>query len=333
MTPVEDLEWIAVEEPSAAGRARRAAMGLASRLGFDEDRSGEVGLAATELATNLHRHAVAGSIALRLRRASRQAAVELVVSDAGPGIDDLDAVMADGHSTAGTLGVGLGVVRRLATRYDAHSVPGRGTVVVATFWSAGAPSDDDGVALLTRPIAGEDVCGDAGAWLAADGVQTVMIADGLGHGPLAAKAAREAVRAFEAAAPAEPADLLAAVHRALSRTRGAAASVAQLDAAAGRVRFAGVGNVAGWIDDGERRRGMVSFPGILGHKRPRIRQLDYPLPPGALVLLHSDGLSDKWAIGDYPGLRRHHGIVAAATLMRDAGIRHDDASVLVARSP
>ncbi|HLM65219.1 MAG TPA: ATP-binding SpoIIE family protein phosphatase [Acidimicrobiales bacterium] len=333
MTPVEDLEWIAVEEPSAVGRARRAAMGLASRLGFDEDRSGEVGLAATELATNLHRHAAAGSVALRVRRSSRQAAVELVVTDAGPGIDDLDAVMADGHSSAGTLGVGLGVVRRLATSYDAHSVPGRGTVVVATFWSGEAPPDEDAVALLTRPIAGEVVCGDAGAWLAADGVRTVIVADGLGHGPVAATAARGAVRAFEATGPAEPADMLAAAHRALAGTRGAAVSVAQLDAAAGRVRFAGVGNVAGWIDDREHRRRMVSFPGIVGHKRPRIRQVDYPLAPGALVVLHSDGLSDKWAIDDYPGLRRHDGLVAAATLMRDAGIRHDDASVLVARSP
>jgi anti-sigma regulatory factor (Ser/Thr protein kinase) len=334
--PVDDLDWIPVEEPSAAGRVRRAAMAVAGRLGFDEHRAGELGLAATELATNLHRHAVAGTAVVRVRRADDLAAVELVALDAGPGIDDLRVVMADGHSTAGTLGVGLGTVRRLASHYDAHSVPGRGTVVVGTFWPAGTPAavarGDRSVAVLSRPIGGEEVCGDAGTWRADGDGFTVMLADGLGHGPLAAKASQEAVRAFEAAAlagVAEPGDILAAIHRAVDGTRGAAVSVARVDAAAGRVRFAGVGNVAGWVDDGERRRGMATVPGIVGHKRPAIRSMEYPLPHGALVVLHTDGLTEKWSLADYPGIRRHEALVSAATLLRDAGIRHDDASVLV----
>ena len=355
MRPVDDLEWIPVEEASASGRVRREAMRLADRLGFDEQRSGEVGLAATELASNLHRHAVAGTVVLRARRSGREAGVELVATDAGPGIADLAEVMTDGHSTAGTLGVGFGVVRRLASSYDAHSVPGRGTVVVATFWPAARPGEPASgaapapaeVGLLTRPISGEEVCGDAGTWsdqpasprpggegAGAPATRTVMLVDGLGHGSLAATAADAAVRAFAqavaaGAAAAGPSDLLGAVHAALGGTRGAAVSVAQVDGAAGTVRYAGVGNVAGWIVDGDARRGMVAAPGVVGHKRPPIRTTAYPLPPGALVVLHSDGLSSAWSLDAYPGLRRHEPLVVAATLMRDAGIRNDDASVLV----
>jgi anti-sigma regulatory factor (Ser/Thr protein kinase) len=355
MTPTEDVGWYQVEDRSAPGQVRRAVVALAERLGFVEARRGEVAVAATELATNLHRHATAGTMAVRVRRTGTQAAVELVAVDSGPGIADVRAVMTDGHSTAGTLGVGLGAVDRLATRCDLHSVVGRGTVVVATFWPStdphdaaheagadtapgeatyavrwGGPRHLDGI---TRPINGESVCGDAWAWHVTSGITTVLLADGLGHGPLAATASQKAVAAFDGMADREPAAILTAVDRAISGTRGAAVSVAMVDPANGLVRFAGVGNVSGWVDDGTKRRQMVGFPGIIGqNRRKTIRQLDYEIATGGLVVLHSDGLSGKWALDDYPAIRRHQPLVVAASLLRDAGIRHDDASVVVVRA-
>jgi hypothetical protein len=44
-------------------------------------------------------------------------------------------------------------------------------------------------------------------------------------------------------------------------------------------------------------------------------------------VMHSDGLSEKWAFP--PMLSGREPILAAASLLRDAGVRHDDASVLV----
>jgi hypothetical protein len=41
---------------------------------------------------------------------------------------------------------------------------------------------------------------------------------------------------------------------------------------------------------------------------------------------------DRWDVADYPGLLRHSPQVIAATLLRDAGVRRDDACVLAARA-
>jgi hypothetical protein len=60
-----------------------------------------------------------------------------------------------------------------------------------------------------------------------------------------------------------------------------------------------------------------------------MREFDYPLPDGALVVLHSDGLTERWNLADYPGLTTRAAVTIAATLLRDAGRRRDDASVLV----
>lgn len=330
---VEDVEWILVEESSAAGRVRRAATAIAQQLGFSEHRVGEIAIAATELATNLHRHAVAGVIVLRVRRRGDEGALELVVTDTGPGMTDLRASENDGESSAGTLGIGLGAAMRIATRFDSHSVPQRGTVMYATFWRDREPPQQHRVAALTRPIATESVCGDAWA-LREDGAATmVMLADGLGHGELAATASRAAARAFEAAPGHDTAAALSVIDKNLRATRGAAVAAVRIDWAAGRLTFAGIGNIAVWIDDGERRRGLASTPGIVGHNARKFREFAFDLAPDAIVILHSDGLTAKWDLNDYPGLRARDPHLIAATLMRDAAIRHDDSSIVVAKAP
>jgi serine phosphatase RsbU (regulator of sigma subunit) len=131
-----------------------------------------------------------------------------------------------------------------------------------------------------------------------------------------------------------PDALVELLHRRLNHTRGAALAVAEFDEGAGLVRYAGLGNIAGTVlaPDGSRR-GMVSLPGIAGHQRRQIRQFDYPVEPGAMVLMHSDGVADRWTAADYPGLLGHSPAVIAATVLRDAGVRRDDAGVLVARVP
>jgi hypothetical protein len=78
---------------------------------------------------------------------------------------------------------------------------------------------------------------------------------------------------------------------------------------------------------------MISLPGIAGHQKRQIREYEYALPPGAAVLMHSDGVVDRWSPGDYPGLLTHSPQAVAATVLRDAGTRRDDAGVLVARLP
>jgi anti-sigma regulatory factor (Ser/Thr protein kinase) len=320
------MRWVRVEDPSAAAACRGAAQSLASKLEFPEARTDQLTLAVTEAATNLHKHASQGSLLLRIARQDGRPGIELVTIDAGPGFRDAAAAMRDGHSTSGTLGIGLGAIRRLADFCDLYSVPGRGTALVARFWPTPQPGAAP-YAGLVRPITGETECGDIFGAVEADGRLTGVLCDGLGHGPLAATAAREGVDAVLEDPAAEPAALIERAHRRMAHTRGGAIAVVQVS---GRVAwFAGLGNVAATILANGARKGMLSVPGIAGHQARTIRQFEYAVPPGAAVILHSDGISGRWEPAALPGLNARDPLVVAAALLAQAGSRRDDAGVLV----
>jgi anti-sigma regulatory factor (Ser/Thr protein kinase) len=326
-----DQRWLTVEEPSAAAGCRAAAVALASRLEFPAARADQLVLAVTEAASNLHKHARQGSMLLRITRVGGTPGIEMVTIDAGPGLHDAHAAMQDGHSTSGTLGIGLGAIRRLADFCDLYSVAGHGTVLVARFWPEPRPGFEP-YAGLVRPISGETECGDVFAAVSMEGTLTGVLCDGLGHGPLAAIAANAAVHAvldgLAAGAPAdEPAASVARAHVRMSHTRGGALAVVQVT---GRVvKFCGLGNIAAVILADGTRKSMLSVPGIAGHQARAIRQFEYDAPPGAAIILHSDGLSSRWSPAALPGLPARDPLVIAAALLAEAGTRRDDAGVLV----
>jgi anti-sigma regulatory factor (Ser/Thr protein kinase) len=327
----DDGRWFAVEERGSTGAVRRAATALGDQLGLAEDRLAALNIAVAELASNLVKHASAGVMLLRPVRADGQAGVEAIAVDSGPGMVDLRLSAVDGHSTSGTLGIGLGAIARQASWYDAHSVPRRGTVLAIQVWPK-RPPEPSRMSGLTRPMTGEVVSGDGFAVRLSDGRPQVLMCDGLGHGPLAANAAQAASRAFREAPTERPATTVERLHRALTHTRGAALAVAELDVAAGLVRYSGLGNIAGAVLSGTARRGMISVPGIAGHQGRGIREYVYPLAGGATVLMHTDGIADRWSVGDYPDVLDHSPQVIAATVLRDAGLRRDDAGVVVAQA-
>jgi anti-sigma regulatory factor (Ser/Thr protein kinase) len=321
-----DLRWLRVEDPSAAAACRGAALALAARLGFPASRADELALAVTEAATNLHKHARQGSMLLRITRDSDRPGIELVTIDAGPGFRETGAALRDGHSTSGTLGIGLGAINRLADFYDLYSMPGHGTALVARFWPA--PGEDQAPhAGLVRPITGETECGDVFGAAETEAGVTGVLCDGLGHGPLAAGAAAHGVAAVLEDPAAEPAALVERAHRRMTSTRGGAIGVAQVTGEV--IRFAGLGNIAAVILADGTRRSMLSVPGIAGHHARTIRQFEYTVPAGAAIILHSDGISNRWEPGALPGLNGRDPLVVGAALLAEAGTRRDDAGVLV----
>jgi anti-sigma regulatory factor (Ser/Thr protein kinase) len=347
----EEAGWF-FDEPASA---RGAAAALGRRIGLSERRTAEVAVAVTEAATNLAKHAVAGALVLRVVHTGPHTGLEFLTMDSGPGIEDVAAALRDGMSTVGTLGIGLGAVARLADVFDVHSLPGRGTVLVARFW----PHEEDGtsvvgpaepvVAGLTRAISGEQVCGDAwavrsdpldaaararlrDAGAEADGESvTIMLCDGLGHGPLAMVAAQAAVLAFRGARPRDPEAMIGEIHSALRGSRGAAVAIVRIEPQEGRLLYCGVGNIDGTLITPESRVGLTSYPGIVGHQMRGLRTFEHALAPGGSLVLHSDGLTKRWTPQELPGFFEHSPIVMAAQLMREAGVRRDDASVVVAK--
>ncbi|GAA1915865.1 ATP-binding protein [Nocardioides marmoribigeumensis] len=322
--------WVAVDDAAAVPGARRRAASLASTLGFPADVLGEVEIIASELATNLVKHGRGGDLVLRTTAAGT---VQLLAIDSGPGTRDLAGLVRDGVSTTGTLGVGLGAVGRLADHLDLWSEVGRGAVVVA---EVGPPpvAPRAPVGHLLRPLRGEIECGDAIAWRQVGATWLVAVADGLGHGPLAAEASGRAAHVLRTSPSTSPVELVGLMHRALAATRGAAVAVSRVDPDRGTVTHAAVGNVSGrLVDASGGTRALATQPGIVGHKLPRVRENAYPLDTARLLVLHSDGLTDKWSGSALPDVDVHGPDVCAAALVRDAGTRRDDAGVLTLRLP
>ncbi|MEU6072237.1 SpoIIE family protein phosphatase [Micromonospora sp. NPDC047074] len=326
--------WFRVESGSAASAVRRAAGRLGVQLDLGDARTADLAIVAAELTSNLVKHAEDGILLLRPVRCDGEAGVELVAVDAGPGMVDLAVSSQDGHSTTGTLGIGLGAIVRQATWFDGYSRPDRGTVLAVQIWPDRRGADErPWVGALTRPLAGESVSGDGYAWRIVEGRRQVLACDGLGHGPLAAAATDAALDAFRRAPAGPPAAVVQHLHRSMSHTRGAALAVAEPDPSAGVLRYSGLGNISAAVIGADgKRRGLVSLPGIAGHQRPAVREYDYPFDAGALLVMHSDGVVDRWKLADYPGLADRSPLVVAATLLRDAGIRRDDACVVAARA-
>ena len=334
---LQDPIAIPADDPSRAGEVRRAAVALATKLGFDETDQGRVALVATELTTNLIKHAAGGEVVLRSLPVGDGGGVEFLALDRGPGMADIGQCLRDGFSTTGTAGAGLGAIRRMSDLFDVYSLPASGTALVAriqrrpTEHTLPAPHLPAGAVCLA--LAGEEVCGDAWALEPSPGRIAILLVDGLGHGMPAATAAREAVRIFRANARMAPADLLGALHTALRPTRGAAGAVAVIDFTTRILTFAGVGNIAGAIIGPTGRQGLVSLSGTLGHEVRKVRAFDYPWPPGATLVMHSDGLGTQWDIGRYPGLATRHPALVAGILYRDFRRVRDDVTVVVVRAP
>jgi anti-sigma regulatory factor (Ser/Thr protein kinase) len=328
---------VRVCEQSDIGECRRTARRLGEACKLGESDVGKICIIATELATNLVRHGGGGEMLIQVLNGGAAVQLEMLAIDRGRGMQDVDRCLRDGYSTGGTPGTGLGAVSRLSTTFDIYSVPGKGTVVLSRVEpKTEGSSAADGTSRLQFgaicvALAGEVECGDT--WRIADRgtVWSVLVADGLGHGPMAAIAARAAAQAFLDRPFDEPSSVLQSLHRALAATRGAAAACAQLHADEARVDYGGIGNIHGAVVGWEGSRGMVSHNGTLGMQMPRCRQFAYDWPCGELVVMHSDGLSARWNLAEHPGLYTHHPAIIAAVLYRDLARNRDDATVVVVR--
>jgi anti-sigma regulatory factor (Ser/Thr protein kinase) len=322
-----------IGELSEIASARRAGNELGRRLGFDEVRTGQVALVITEAATNIVKHAIEGEILLRSLDANGKAGIEIIAIDRGPGMANVALRMEDGNSTAGTYGVGMGAIRRLAQEFDIYSVEGQGTVLLMIVWSDGLCSLPRGwqVGAVCLPVAGEDLCGDAWDLGMGENGVTICVADGLGHGPDAALASDPAVALAAQRPDLSPTSIMALAHQALHGTRGAALAVAVIDEQKEQLSFAGVGNIAGCIFSNGTRRHLMSHNGIVGSNLRKVQEFVHPWEPGAMVILHSDGIATRWDLDSYTGLIFRHPSLIAAVLYRDFARARDDTMVVVLR--
>jgi hypothetical protein len=140
------------------------------------------------------------------------------------------------------------------------------------------------------------------------------------------------VRIFHENASATPTQIVERMHAAMRSTRGAAVAVAEIDAKAGTLRYAGVGNIAGTILAGAEARSLVSHAGTVGHQVRKVQEFTYPWTDRSLLVMHSDGVTQRWELDRYAGLVTRDPALIAGVLYRDHARGRDDATVLVTRT-
>jgi len=331
-----------VAEASQIAFARRGVGELARGLGFSETVAGELAIIVTECATNLLKHAGGGELLVRpLMDGSQRYGIEVLCIDRGPGIHDLHRCFEDGYTTAGSPGTGMGAIRRLSGELDIWSMPGQGTVLRIACWNgarANTPGEPARVTygVVNLPLQTETVSGDAWSCSIGDNEFTVLVADGLGHGPLANVAAIEAARVLGVHGDAPLERIMEVANEALRPTRGAAVGIARMPsvtpAGGATVAFTGIGNIAASVWTDVSHRHLVSHSGIVGHGARRAQQFEVSYPPHALLVLHSDGIGSRWDLARYAGLGSRHPALVAAVLYRDFSRGRDDVTVFVARA-
>lgn len=321
-----------MDDVSRVGQARRHAAQLSAALGFNEIAAGRVSLVVTELGTNLLKHAINGRLMVASRAFEhRSGEIEILSIDDGPGIADLNKCMRDGFSTAGTPGTGLGAARRLADDFDIHTAAPGGTVIVTRVRAVGATEKAFRVGVVATCAPGETVSGDGWALATHGSRAALLMADGLGHGPLAEKAANAAVEHFRQHPFQDLPVSIQTAHVALRSTRGAAVALAVLDAGASTVRSVGAGNVVTRMVSGVTDKTLLSQHGTVGLQIPRPQELSTPWPEHALIVMHTDGVKQRWAKDVLSPVLGRDPSLAAALLLRDYCRGGDDATVMVVR--
>jgi serine/threonine protein phosphatase PrpC len=107
--------------------------------------------------------------------------------------------------------------------------------------------------------------------------------------------------------------------------------IATVEPAADRVTYAGVGNVEARLVAPGRSTSLPSARGIVGSVLPTIRPVVAPLGTGWLLLIHSDGISDRIDVTDLPPSDESDPQRLADAILARWGRATDDATIVVAR--
>ena len=332
-----------IQSESAGILLRSRLQSVARRLGFADPRRENMVLVASEMVTNLIKHA--GGRGMLQIWEQPGGMLDVVSFDYGPGMDNLHLAQQDGFSTAGTLGKGLGSMQRLADEFGIFSQMPKGgdrerwhgTAVWCRFRresagaGAGRPTGAGAfceLGLFVRSLADDRYNGDhVYVDIRAERLRLFHL-DGLGHGESAELATARLDKYLTQAGSL--AHLLEAVDRHLRSTaRGAVAIACELDPATRGLRMLGVGDMATHLC----RRGQIQHfafaPGVLGREHKTPLPTEVTLERGSSLVSTSDGIRRGWSEEAFPGLCKQHPQLVAYVIGNALARMTDDQSVCV----
>lgn len=307
----------------------------ATEAGMPAGRINELDLIVAEMTSNLFKYSDDGEILMGVFANGGSPYIELISIDNGPGMANPARMMQDGVSTTNTLGHGLGSMKRLSDDFDLYSQPGWGTIVLSRVYSDPAQAKLKHQVII-RPIViykpGETTSGDGFVYKKTDHYLKMMLADGLGHGPEANKAVKEAAAMFRIFPEYSPTETLRFIHNSIKKTRGAVINIIGYEFDKKLWTTAGIGNIALRMIGPGTFRNHMSYNGIVGHNIPTtMNDQQYAAEQYNQVMLCSDGIKTRIDMAKYPLLARHDQAVQGAAIYKDHARRNDDMSVIMAK--
>ena len=132
------LMTVALAEESDIVLARRRAREIAGLLGFEAQDQTRIATAVSEIARNATTYGGGGRVEFAVRQGPHPT-LHLVVRDKGPGIPDLDRVLAGQFKSAQGMGIGISGTRRLMDEFAIESTPAGTSVTFGKALPRNAP--------------------------------------------------------------------------------------------------------------------------------------------------------------------------------------------------
>lgn len=102
---------------------------IAGQIGFSGNEQTLISTALSEVCRNVLEYAGTGEVVIEADRVIKPTAIKIVVSDTGPGIENIRMALKEGYSTGRGLGIGLPGSKRIMDEFDIDSEVGKGTTV------------------------------------------------------------------------------------------------------------------------------------------------------------------------------------------------------------
>ncbi|MDT8447643.1 MAG: hypothetical protein RRB13_12190 [bacterium] len=322
-----------ISNKGEATLAKRRVRSFALDLGFADDLAEKLAIVVAELASNLLKHVGEGHLLVSRLREGEQFGIEIESVDQGPGLSALGDSFADGFSTAGTLGNGLGSINRIMD--DLEMLPGhhKGLRIIARKWihrpgkTAGLVCPFD-IGVASRPHPKMSVNGDNFLVRSGPDFSFACVIDGVGHGQFAFKAAISARNYLEGHFHKPMTQLFQGAARACASTRGAVMAALTLDWRTHRISFASVGNIEIRVK-GPKSYSFIHRRGVVGSRMPPFKPQEEVWEPGTLMVLFSDGIRTSWTWDEFADLYNEPSSKIASAMLNKLARDNDDATVMV----
>lgn len=312
---------------------------MARDLGFLQNGCSMIELVISELASNILRYAGSGTISVK----AIDNGIEIVSKDQGPGIENIEEALKGAKKSVKGLGIGLAGVRRMMDELEIFSENGN-TVIARKLLNKNNANritcikQSKNVSLcglmeygiVSVPAYNAQCNGDA--YVIRESGKNILMAviDGLGHGKEACAASGAAANYILDHHTSGLSQIMEGCHHALMRTRGAVIGIVRINLEAGKITFAGVGNVGVRIK-GKTVLRLVSSAGIVGCNCKRILEEEYPYHKGDVIVMYSDGISEGFDIAG-TGAAKNSGLqTLAEDVVREFGKNSDDNTIIAGK--